>query len=733
MKEALTFTLCCSDSLTGQKSEHIPATVPGCVQTDWGRAKGLPSIHEGDHQADYYGLEDKFWHYETTLTVREGEEVPFLCLDGVEYEYDVVLDGETVAHHEGMFSREALDLSEYKGRTVPLEIVIYPAPKLPGVAPESGLGFESAESCIPPFQYGWDWSPRYIVLGLVDEVYVEYRPLSRVAYWEPSYRLSEDGSYADITVDYETTADGELRLTLLAPDGSAAKQERYEFVMEGADSLSMRVESPALWYPHNHGAQPVYTLKMELLTDGKVTDEKSCRISFRRSRLVLSPGVQTDGNNVEPATTFTLNGETVFAQGSNWVPCELCRADVTRERVRELLQLAKDANMNLLRLWGGSYIQPDFFYDLCDELGLMVWQEFPLACANYPDKPAYLRVLEQEAEAIVKQLRTHACVVLWCGGNELLCKWSNCMTMQSHALRLLDAVTYRLDPDVPYWHSSPQHGVKHGGYELVGGDSKEILKTFYDTDYLGYTEFGCGCVSEYEVLCAVMTEEELGAPTHTSVWKARHGARWGHFAALRAVTGLPEDADLKTLCEEYNEAQANCYRSLFEAVRHKAPRASLAVNWDYNEPWTTLAGNELVGYPARPRPSYYAVKEALRPTLLSLGFEKLGWRPLSRITLTPYLLNDSPAAIPSLTATVRVCSGETVLQEFSVCFGETGARQNQKGEALSFLAPAKAENRRLTVTVTCEEHPEFDSCYTLYVHPAAGIFGWIPGACSDGQ
>ena len=149
--------------------------------------------------------------------------------------------------------------------------------------------------------------------------------------------------------------------------------------------------------------------------------------------------------------------------------------------------------MNIFRMWGGSGIQKDRFYELCDECGIMVWQEFPLVCNNYVNDPHYLEILEQEATCIVKSLRKHPCVVLWCGGNELFNGWSK-MTDQHHALRLLNKICYDHDRNTPFLATSPLAGMAHGCY-LFSYEGKEVYRMFNEAHYTAYTEFGVPSVA----------------------------------------------------------------------------------------------------------------------------------------------------------------------------------------------------------------------------------------------
>lgn len=712
-QQGLEWQLACSDTRDGDTGPRIEASVPGCVQFDWAKAHHLPSYHEGDHEQLYEGLEDKWWHYYTSTTIRKGKDTPYLCFEGVDYQYDVFVDGQCVLCHEGMFTRPRIDLSAYKGRRTDIEVLVHPAPKS-GIEPYRGLGNESLASCKPAFTYGWDWCPRFVTLGLVDEVYISYLPKVHIDSWDLSYRLNDQRDTARIQIDYELTGSESLDASLLDPEGREVAHASAK--ARGKGSLHMRLGSPRLWWPWNHGEQPVYTMVLSS-PQGERLSRKIC---FRRTEMVYNEGGRHDGAEVTVPACIQLNGRKLFAKGSNWVPSEMCRSEVKKEDVRLLLTYLKECNMNILRLWGGSYIQPDWFYDLCDEMGIMVWQEFPLACARYSEDEHYLDILAQESESIIKQLRTHGCLTMYCGGNELFFRWFDKwggMSYQSPALRLLDSQTYLLDPGTPFWYASPQPGIRHGGYFPIQGD-EELVTMFYDTRYFGYTEFGCGALTDLDYMRTIVSEEELRHPFESSVWKARHATLWGRLEVISQISGRNYSNDFEQGVKDANDIQGDCYRTVFELARQKWPYTSMALNWCFDEPWKTLAGNGLVNYPAHRRPAYYKVREALRPTLLSLSYRALSWEAGDTVRLGVYLLNDSPDTIPESGATIEVAAKGKVVASWQATLPQAAAWMNSVSpHSYTFAVPDDTDGR-LSLRIFSSEHPEWNSEYTLYVKPS---------------
>ena len=248
-------------------------------------------------------------------------------------------------------------------------------------------------------------------------------------------------------------------------------------------------------------------------------------LAFRRIRLVMNSGTQFDPDGFPksrrlPPAQFQVNGRNIFCKGTNWLSPEVFPATITTARYNELLDLAVEANFNILRVWGGGIINKEDFFNLCDQKGILVWQEFPLACNNYPDDKHYLEVLKQEATSIITRLRGHACLGLWCGGNELFNSWSG-MNDQSLALRLLNSLCLNLDPYTPFNATAPLQGMGHGNYVFRDDQTKtEVYERMNRSKFTAYTEFGVPSPSSVEILKRIIPPPDLWPPRKGTSWKA---------------------------------------------------------------------------------------------------------------------------------------------------------------------------------------------------------------------
>lgn len=698
--------------------EMFPATVPGCAQLDYAKAKNLPSYLEDDNYKLYTWMEDVYWIYQTTLDFSAtSHQAATLVLAGVDYQCAVRIDGEIIAENEGMFTPVVCDVSQYAGRPHDLEVVIYPVPK----ADDSGTRSQASRCCKPAACYGWDWHPRFVTVGLYDKAYLKIRDKCCVTHLDVSYTLSDTLDRCQVLGKVGVLADGTVCLQLL--DGDRVVCEESRFCVAGNHEFLLAVDAPKLWHPVGYGTQAMYTLRAFTVgADNTIVDELTRKIGFRRSRLVMNAGSwdEPDGfpkSRSDSPATLELNGHRIFAKGSNWVNAHVAPGVVTDADYEELLKLVRDANMNILRIWGGGFVNHEKFYDLCDELGIMVWQEFPLACNEYPDDDHYLSTLEREATSIVRRLRTHPCLVMWCGGNELFNNWS-WMTEQHHALRLLDKICYTEDRFTPFIMTSPLNGMAHGHYcNYDENIEEEFITSLVRSHNTAYTEFGCPGASDPEYIRQYISSDNYADCTENNgAWTAHHAfGVWYIEAWLRRPEvnyffgGFSNTDDL---CKKMQFLQTMCYRSYFEEMRKQWPHCAMALNWCFNEPWPTVANNSLLSWPAIPKPSYYAVQSALRPQLASLRIDRHLWWAGEHFHGEVWVLNDSLQAMENASVTVSYRIGNGTMTEWGMLrIPPVAPQHNHLCGTISFPIPQDFTGK-IYLKLSVEDHPEMDSDYT---------------------
>ena len=483
---------------------------------------------------------------------------------------------------------------------------------------------------------------------------------------------------------------------------------------------------PKLWWPHDHGKPYLYTSTIQLLdASGKVIHTQESKIGFRRVKLVMNEGAwrEPDGfpkSRSVPPAQLEINGRKIFCKGTNWVNPEIFPGIITRERYNELLNLAKEANFNILRIWGGGIVNKESFFELCDEKGLLVWQEFPLACNNYPDDAHYLTILKQESASIINRVKKHPSLAFWCGGNELFNSWSG-MTDQSLPLRLLNSQCLELDPNSPFIPTSPLMGMAHGNYVFRDLQTKEeVFSNMARAHYTAYTEFGMPAPSSVEILKTIIPKEELWPPKPGTSWESHHA-----YKAWVGNTWLCQDiiedyfgtsTTLEELVANGQLMQGEGYKCIYEEARRQKPYCAMAANWCYNEPWPTAANNSLISYPAIPKPGFYAVKNACRPVLASAKFSKFKWTEGETFFADVWMLNDLPTDVPAGKVKIKLVARKSEMVVLSWDYSAMKANVNQAGPTFRCKLPAWSTDR-FKVILEVEGHPEYNSEYTLAYQP----------------
>ncbi len=667
---------------TASPDDFFSATVPGNIQDDYARAHDFGDVNYSDNCTRYEQLEDYGWLYRTELVYdKKADERVFFVTKGIEYEYDVRLNGKVILHHEGMYSSVEADITDELTNGNMLEVYIYPHPKREGAGADRS---QADQSCKAAVEYGWDWHPRLLISGLWNDTYIETRDDMSLISCDVSYTLNENLTCADVHFDVTGACMLMPVYELYDPDGA--------LVYKG-EHADVRLENIRLWWCSGQGEQNLYKWRV---TNG--THEKSGFIGFRSIRLVMNEGTWEEPSRFPksrsvPPITIELNGRRIFAKGSNWVNPELFTGKLNEEIYAKHLTLVKDANMNMLRVWGGAVINKDCFYELCDKLGILIWQEFPLACNNYVGNDAYLTVLEQEASAIIKRLRNHPCLTLWCGGNELFNNWSK-MTDQSYALRLLNKLCYELDKKTPFIMTAPLMGMAHGHYIFYDPKTHEtVFDIFNHATNTAYSEFGVTAFAQRHILERIIPAEIMDSPMPNSPWHVHNVFSewdytgmdaWVYFRLVDMMFGKQDSLD--GYIEKSIWTQCEGLKYIFEEARRQKPLCAMALNWCFNEPWNNGVGNAVVAYPCEPKPSYYAVKDALRNVMPSARIPHFEHTAGELFTAELWLLNDSAEDVSDMVKAYLEVNGERYpLLEWAT--GTVCANTNKRGHVVQMVLP----------------------------------------------
>ncbi|MCK4316346.1 MAG: beta galactosidase jelly roll domain-containing protein, partial [Anaerolineae bacterium] len=403
-----------------------PASVPGDVHTALVEIKRLSPPFYNMNVETCQWVERQEWWYRTTFEAPwakdDAEARYLLTFDGLDTLATVYLNGVEIGRHRNMFIAADFDVTEHLRLSEHNTLAVCFDPVVESVGEgeiEGQWGRNPERAWVRKAQcnFGWDWAPRLVSVGIWQGValrrYVGAR-LGGVFFKDTA--ISSQAAEATVVVQAERWADvPDLEAQITLSRGEQRLTDRVPLI-NGRAEVAFTIPDPALWWTHDLGEPALYELEVALQASGKTLDTHCEQVGIRTIEVDQSPDPDEPGTRF---FTFVLNGVKLFAKGANWIPADSFVAQVDEARYRDLLELAIEANMNMLRVWGGGIYEKDVFYRLCDELGILIWQDFMFACALYPDSdPDFMADVEREAEVVVQRLRNHSCLALWCGNNE---------------------------------------------------------------------------------------------------------------------------------------------------------------------------------------------------------------------------------------------------------------------------------------------------------------------------
>ena len=464
------------ECLTQGSDYRANAAVPGCVHTDLLRADLIPDPYYRDNEDMLQWIGESDWLYQRTFEVSKAllsRNNLLLRCEGLDTFAEVKLNGTVIATTDNMFRTWEWEVKEHlqEGENTIEILFTSPIPygdkqqqehylRVTGVGQHriDGGNWVRKEAC----NYGWDWGPMLVTVGIWKPIYLLAWDTARLTdlYVEP--QIGEDDSgRLKIRISAKGSANPEnLKVRVsLKHQGQSIVEESVSMPESGVPEYTFGIAKVERWWPAGMGDQPLYDLEITLEEDqGTVADRRNMRIGFRTLELI------TEFDEWGQSFKFRANGVDFFAKGANWIPADTFYSRIPDEKLRDLLQSAIDANMNCVRVWGGGFYESDTFYDLCDELGLCVWQDFMFACSAYPvHLPEFIDNVIAEATDNVKRLHHHTSLVLWCGNNELeqihglIGDEPGCMRWDHYSMLFdvkLREVVKQYNPASSYWPAS---------------------------------------------------------------------------------------------------------------------------------------------------------------------------------------------------------------------------------------------------------------------------------------
>ena len=624
--------------IPGSAFTAVPAEVPGSVYHDLLAAGRIPDPFYRDNETEALKLMEYDFHYSRAFQA-DGELLDcgavLLRCEGLDTLAAVYINGAEAGRADNMhrvWEFDVKDLLREGENTIAVHFASptkfiresYAADPADGTA-DAMEGFPSLRKA--HCMFGWDWGPRLPDAGI-------WRDISLIGVDTARIRdvlvkqFHEDGRAAleiDTHIIRLTDAPAEVRVSVTAPDGTV--------LTGGGETCRIEVPDPRLWWPAGYGGQPLYRVEVELVSGGTRLDVWSRRTGLRT--MTVSRVKSEHGESF----SHCVNGVDVFAMGMDYIPEDNLLPRVTPERTRRLLEDARAANVNTIRVWGGGYYPDDYFYDICDELGLLVWQDFMFACAVYNLTEAFEETITAEFVDNIRRLRSHPSLALWCGNNEMeqfagSGLWIRAMRQKSDYIKMFQYIIPKVlkteDPQAFYWPSSPSSG---GDFDEPGDPSRgdvhdwdvwHGLKPF--TDYRNYlfsyvSEFGFQSFPCMETIESFTLPEDRNIFSYIMEKHQRNATANGRIVTYLSQNYLyPATLDKLVYASQLLQAQAMQYG--VEHWRRNRGRCMGAVIWQLNDCWP-VASWAGIDYFGRWKALQYYAKRFFAPVLVSCHEEGL--------------------------------------------------------------------------------------------------------------
>ena len=637
----------------------VPARVPGAIQDDLLRAGILADLNLGFASREAEWVEHRDWVYSATFRVPAARgERQWLRWEGLDWSGEIHLNGRSLGRFAGMFLPVEQDVSALlrpEGEDNQLVVAFDPPPEV-----EGQIGHSSRIRTLKSrFNYQWDWCPRIVPVGIWDEARIECSGAVRLEQpfvatsWDS---LSATGSLrCQVSLEGEGAQEARVRVSVLPDGGGAAVWEGELGAASGAEA-GFPPEAPGLvhrrgsqrglavepWWPTGFGPRPLYRVRLEVFAaDGRLSDERTLRTGFRELHFGPNPGAP------EGALPYTClcNGKRVYLQGVNWVPPTPLYGALRREDYEPVLARLRNMGCTMLRVWGGAVLEKEAFYELCDEMGLLVWQEFYQSSSgldNLPSEdPEVIADLATVSTAALQRRRHHPCLAAWCGGNELTWLDGRPAGLDHPNLARLAQVVEEHDPGRMFFPSSPSgpsfgaspeqagkglHHDVHGPWTYVG--HPQHYRHWDGVDALLHSEAGAPGASRAEIIRRVAGTLPAWPPSRQNPLWVHHGDWWVQWDELTALFGpWSGEAELEAYLASSRYLQAEALRYAAEAVRRREPLAAGFLIWAGPEPWANTANCSVLEYDGEPKPAYGFLRGAFAPLHLSCRYPALAWKP----------------------------------------------------------------------------------------------------------
>ena len=659
----------------------LKAQVPGCVHTDLYNNKIIKDPFYGTNEKDLQWISDENWEYKTIVDLDSdflSRKVQFLKFYGLDTYAKVFINGKFFIDADNMFRPWEINVKDVfklgKNEILvsfdsPIKKIL---PKMRKMKYELPADNDQIKKTSPhtrkaPYHYGWDWGPSFATCGVwqnvkiiaydsftINDLHIEQKEI------QPNYAKIK------ISVAISSEVESDVDLLIVEPKSKINISKSVK-LRKGNNSFHRVLEiiDPELWWPNGHGAQPMYEFEISIKNNDCI-DIKKIKIGLRDLKVQL----EKDSNGTSFA--FVVNGKSIFSKGANWIPGDSFTTRMTRDSYKILLKNAINANMNTVRVWGGGIYENDCFYDLCDELGLIVWQDFMFACSLYPGDDDFLESVKNEAEYQIIRLRNHPSIALWCGNNEIAVAWHNWGWKEKYPdsvfvkdyknlfHEILPKLCHSLDKSRLYWPSSPGYdfSLPISGQEFNKGDvhywgvwhGGDELSSFSDNVGRFMSEYGMQSFPNPTTVDYFCPSKEQNI--NSDIIKSHQKASLGNGNIMKYILmyyNEPKDFSSFVILSQIMAGEA--IKVAVESHRMAMPYCMGSLYWQLNDCWPGASWSSL-DYFGNWKALHYYAKNFFNPLLVCADIQ--------REKLNIYAINDG-ALIKNAKVNIEIYNFEGVL------------------------------------------------------------------------
>ena len=662
----------------------LDAKVPGTNFTDLLQNNVIdhPFYRDNEHKLQW--IENEDWEYFRDFEAEEDVllgEVN-LVFEGLDTFCEVFLNGKKILESNNMFIQHRIPCNDLlkPGTNVVHLIFRSPIKKVEGIQKKNGFQYPAENDKTKdrlsvfvrkaPYHFGWDWGPKFVASGIWQSSYLEVNAKTRINDVDVQQQwVSEELVNAVFDVDLENNYPETL--TVEVSCDNHPELETVAEVFKSQNLINIPVKNPVRWWPHGLGESHLYQFRVRVLSDDEVLDERSIKIGFRTIEVVNKP------DEFGESFFFKVNGHPVFAKGANYIPSDSFLPETSDQKYRQLFEDACNANMNMLRVWGGGIYEKDVFYELADEYGVMIWQDFMFACTLYPANDEFLENVRKEVVYNIKRLRNHACLALWCGNNEVemgiaFWGWKKNFNYSDNLWEqlqddynkifkdFLPSLVKQHDPERFYFSSSPI-GFWENPEDDRKGDNhywgvwhgEEDFEEFRKRVPRFMSEFGFQSFPLLQSIRRFTIKDDWDITSEVMTTHQKH-PRGNNLIKKYMLKDFPEPNTFEQFLYQSQVLQADGMKVGLEAHRAARPFCMGTLYWQINDCWPVASWSS-IDYYGRWKALHYQAKRSFSRDLLVITGEK---DEVMIQAITDGLTN------LKATLTIRVCdlNGENILQ-----------------------------------------------------------------------